>query len=108
MKRVVLNPKRDYSVVHHHPWVFSGAIRAVEGDPAPGETVAVESARGERLGWGSWSPASQIRVRMLSFDSDHEPDDAYVEGLVAEASWPPPWRAAPRSGWTASRTRSVS
>ena len=45
MKRVVLNPKRDYSVVHHHPWVFSGAIRAVEGDPAPGETVAVESAR---------------------------------------------------------------
>ncbi len=83
MKKVILNPKRDYSVVHHHPWVFSGAIRAVEGDPAPGETVAVESARGERLGWGSWSPASQIRVRMLSFDSDHEPDDAYVEGLVA-------------------------
>ena len=41
MKKVILNPKRDYSVVHHHPWVFSGAIRAVEGDPAPGETVAV-------------------------------------------------------------------
>ena len=83
MKKVVLNPKRDYTVVHHHPWVFSGAVRAVEGDPAPGETVSVESARGERLGWGSWSPASQVRVRMLSFDPEHEPDDAYVEGLVA-------------------------
>ena len=81
MKKVILNPKRDYSVVHHHPWVFSGAIRAVEGDPAPGETVAVESARGERLGWGSWSPASQIRVRLLSFDPDHEPDAAYVDLL---------------------------
>ena len=63
MKKVVLNPKRDYSVVHHHPWVFSGAVRAVEGDPAPGETVSVESAR--------------------SFDPAHEPDAAYVEGLVA-------------------------
>ena len=83
MKKVVLNPKRDYTVVHHHPWVFSGAVRAVEGDPAPGETVSVENARGERLGWGSWSPASQIRVRMLSFDPAREPDDAYVESLVA-------------------------
>ncbi|MBR0505643.1 MAG: class I SAM-dependent rRNA methyltransferase, partial [Kiritimatiellae bacterium] len=83
MKKVILNPKRDYSVVHHHPWVFSGAIRAVEGDPAPGENVAVESARGERLGWGSWSPASQIRMRLLSFDPDREPDEAYVEGLVS-------------------------
>lgn len=83
MKKVVLNPKRDYTVAHHHPWVFSGAIRAVEGEPAPGETVSVENAKGERLGWGSYSPSSQIRVRMLSFDPAQQPDAAFVTGLVA-------------------------
>ena len=39
MKKVTLNPKRDYTVVHHHPWIFSGAVRSVDGNPAPGETV---------------------------------------------------------------------
>ena len=85
MKKTLLNPKRDYSVAHHHPWIFSGAIRAVEGNPAPGETVAVENSRGVRLGWGSFSPSSQIRVRMLSFDPEREPDAEYVTGLVAAA-----------------------
>ena len=82
MKKVTLNPKRDYTVVHHHPWIFSGAVRSVDGNPAPGETVCVENSRGERLGWGSWSPTSQIRVRMLSFDGGREPDADYVESLV--------------------------
>jgi 23S rRNA (cytosine1962-C5)-methyltransferase len=85
MKKIVLNPKRDYSVVHRHPWIFSGAIRGVEGNPAIGETVAVEDAKGTRLGWGSFSPSSQIRVRMLSFDPEREPDAGYVTGLVAAA-----------------------
>ena len=82
-KRVVLNPKRDYATIYRHPWIFSGAIRAVEGDPAPGETVAVANAKGDILGWGSYSPASQIRVRMLSFDASHAPDAEFVTGLVA-------------------------
>ena len=85
MKKIVLNPKRDYSVVHRHPWIFSGAVRGVEGNPAIGETVAVEDAKGTRLGWGSFSPSSQIRVRMLSFDPAREPDAEYVTGLVAAA-----------------------
>ena len=85
MKKIILNPKRDYSVIHHHPWIFSGAIRSVEGSPASGETVSVENAKGDRLGWGSYSPASQIRVRMLSFDPVAEPDAVYVTGLVAAA-----------------------
>ena len=82
-KRVVLNPRRDYATVHRHPWIFSGAVRAVEGNPALGETVAVVDAKGETLGWGSYSPSSQIRVRMLSFDAACVPDADFVTGLVA-------------------------
>ena len=85
MKRITLRPKRDFSVRKHHPWVFSGAVDgAVEG-VAVGETVEVAAADGELLGYGSYSPASQIRVRMLSFDPKVVPDAKFIEGLVAAA-----------------------
>ena len=85
MEKVVLHPRRDYATVHHHPWIFSGAIREVTGSPAAGATVAVCDAKGTCLGYGSWSPASQIRVRMLSFSPDSAPDAAFVRRRVAEA-----------------------
>lgn len=68
MKTVILNAKREYSVVHRHPWIFSGAVHQVEGEPAPGETVRVVGSDGSVLGVGAYSPQSQIRVRMWSFE----------------------------------------
>ncbi len=92
MTRVVLRPKRDFSVRKRHPWVFSGAVDdrfITSGEdaasPLMGETVEVADAGGEVLGYGSYSPASQIRVRMLSFDPKVVPDAEFVEGLVASA-----------------------
>ena len=85
MKRITLGPKRDFSVRRHHPWIFSGAVAEVLDGVAVGETVEVASADGELLGYGSYSPASQIRVRMLSFDPKVVPDEKFVEGLVAAA-----------------------
>lgn len=85
MNKVILNFKRDYATIHRHPWVFSGAIKDVEGEPGKGTTVQVCSAKGEVLGYGSYSPESQIRIRMLSFGAGAAPDAAYVKGLVAAA-----------------------
>ncbi len=61
---VYLKPKRDKSLRARHPWLFSGGIARVDGSPALGETVAVLSSKGDFLGYGAWSPESQIRVRM--------------------------------------------
>ena len=85
MEKIILQPKREYATVHRHPWIFSGAIREVTGSPASGETVAVCDAKGRCLGYGSWSPASQIRVRMLSFAPDDTPGPAFVRRRVAES-----------------------
>lgn len=86
MEKVILQNKREYATVHRHPWIFSGAVREVTGAPAPGETVEVLSAAGVRLGYGAWSPLSQIRVRMLSFGADAEaPSAAFVRARVAAA-----------------------
>ena len=83
MDKVFLRAGRERSVERWHPWIFSGAVERVEGTPSLGGTVAVCDSKGRTLGYGSWSPASQIRVRMLAFGADRVPDGAYVKGLVA-------------------------
>ena len=67
MKQVVLKAGRERSVLKGHPWIFSGALEDVDAasSPSAGETVEVISSKGEKLGCGWYSPASQIRVRMV-------------------------------------------
>jgi 23S rRNA (cytosine1962-C5)-methyltransferase len=64
---VRVKPGRDRSLRHRHPWLFSGAIAAVEGEPASGATVEVRADDGDLLALAAWSPASQIRARVWSF-----------------------------------------
>lgn len=85
-KAVRLVKGREKSVLRRHPWIFSGAVDAARSDAAEsGEVVAVESSGGALLGWGAFSPASQIRVRMLSFDPQAFPDEAFVVGRVRDS-----------------------
>lgn len=55
-------------MLRRHPWIFSGAIDSVRGDPAPGETVDVLDASGGFLARGACSPQSQIAVRVWTWD----------------------------------------
>ena len=41
MSRIVLKPGREKSLQRHHPWVFSGAVARVEGEPDSGATVEI-------------------------------------------------------------------
>ena len=83
MLDVVLNAGRDKPLRRRHPWVLSGAIREVSGaEQAAGAWARVISAEGETLGWGHFSPASGIRVRILSFGKDEVGDDFVGERVV--------------------------
>ena len=64
MNRLILKPGRDKSLKRHHPWVFSGAIAKIEGQPGLGDTVTVRSADGVVLAVAAYSPDSQIRARV--------------------------------------------
>jgi 23S rRNA (cytosine1962-C5)-methyltransferase len=66
--RVVLKPGREKSLRHRHPWVFSGAIARVEGEPANGDVVSVVAHDGAFLARAGYSSDSQIRARAWSFD----------------------------------------
>ena len=63
-----LKAGREKSLRHRHPWLFSGAIEAVHGEPAAGDTVSVVAADGTLLARAAYSPSSQIRARVWSFD----------------------------------------
>ena len=82
---VVLKPGRERSLLHGHPWVFSGAIQAAEGAPAAGETVEIVAADGAWLGRGAWSPASQIRVRVWTRTRGQAVDEALLGERVRAA-----------------------
>jgi 23S rRNA (cytosine1962-C5)-methyltransferase len=84
MLDVVLHPGREKSVLRRHPWLLSGAVASVSGEAAPGDWACVRAAHGEVLGFGHYSPVSQIRVRMLCFGKD-APDDGLVAERIREA-----------------------
>ncbi len=65
-----LKPRREIAVLRHHPWVFSGAVAHVEGEPSAGDLVAVHSHSGDFLAWGHYSPRSQIRARLFAWTGE--------------------------------------
>lgn len=75
--RLYLAPGKEKALRQRHPWLFSGAIRRVQGDPAPGEIVAVHGADGAWLAWAEYSPHSQIRARAISWVQAAWPDAAF-------------------------------
>lgn len=82
MSALILKPGREKSLLRRHPWVFSGAVERVEGDPAPGATVEVRSARGDFLARAAWSPASQIRARVWTFDPSETVDAGFLRRRI--------------------------
>jgi 23S rRNA (cytosine1962-C5)-methyltransferase len=70
---LVLKTGRERSLRRRHPWIFSGAIERISGSPESGETVQVRASDGAFLAWAAYSPVSQIRARVWSFDEDRPP-----------------------------------
>ena len=67
---IFLKTGREKSLLNRHPWIFSGAVERLGGDPDPGSTVAVRDSQGVLRGHAAYSPASQIRARMWTFDDE--------------------------------------
>lgn len=83
MADIILNPARGKSLIQRHPWIFSGAVQKVRGNPGQGETVDVISSDGAWLGRGAYSPESQIRVRIWTFDQAQKIDAEFFRARLA-------------------------
>ena len=69
MIKIILKRGRDESLLRYHPWVFSGAIAQIQGNPQEGDLVAVHDSEGRFLASGHYQIGS-IAVRVLSFSGD--------------------------------------
>ena len=67
---ITLKPGREKALNRRHPWIFSMAIQTVNGKPELGATVDILDSKGKWLACGAYSPESQIRVRIWSFDQE--------------------------------------
>ncbi len=70
MASLALKPGREKSLLRRHPWVFAGAVHHVEGDVASGATVDLLSFNGDFLARAAYSPTSQIRARVWTFEDE--------------------------------------
>ena len=80
MIKIILKKGREESLRRFHPWVFSGAIADIQGDPAEGDLVAVHASDGSFMACGHYQIGS-IAVRVLSFDETARRPDFWEEML---------------------------
>jgi 23S rRNA (cytosine1962-C5)-methyltransferase len=81
--RVILKKGRAKPVNQRHPWIYSGAIDRVEGDPADGDVVDVRDAGNNWLARGYINQQSQIVVRLLTWRPDEVIDGAFWHSRLA-------------------------
>ena len=82
MKNIILKPRKEESILRHHPWVFSGAISSLPENIEEGELVKVLSSDGRILGTGHFQIGS-IAVRLLEFGNREIGDDFFRKRLAS-------------------------
>ena len=85
MSKVYLHPTREKSLLRNHTWVFSKEVERTEGRCRRGDIVDVYSADNQWLGRGAFSPDSQIRVRIWTFDEKQSIDNAFFTQRIQTA-----------------------
>jgi 23S rRNA (cytosine1962-C5)-methyltransferase len=85
MKQLILKAGREKSLLRRHPWVFSGAVARMDGNPESGDTVAVRGADGKFLAWAAYSPVSQIRARVWNWDEKERVDGDFLRARLHKA-----------------------
>ncbi len=85
MKKIILKPQKEKPVIQNHPWIFSGAIQKVEGNPQDGDIVDVFDSSGKFLAKGYINQKSQITVRILSKNENEEIDGLFFQKRIEQA-----------------------
>ena len=83
--RALLQPKRARPFYGRHPWVYAGAIAAVEGEPADGGVVDLVAHGGQFVARGLYNSQSKIRVRLYTWDAETQLDHHFFREQLAAA-----------------------
>ena len=82
---LVLKSGRERSLIHRHPWVFSGAVKDLP-TAETGDIVQVQDNHKNILGYGFFDTKSQITVRVFEFSVHNiRIDEAYWHKKIKSA-----------------------
>lgn len=85
IKQVILKKGREKSVLNRHPWLFSGAVNRLEGEPESGDVVDVWNSKARFVARGIYNKESQIRVRLLTWNPNDPIDEAFWRRRLSRA-----------------------
>lgn len=85
MHKVFLQKGKEKPVLHHHNWVFSGAIAKIDKGISKGELVMVCNQEGKFLAYGYYNEDSKIRVRLLEWNESNVPNEQWWEEKIEKA-----------------------
>ncbi len=76
-------PGKEKAILRRHPWIFSGAVKSIEGNPQEGDLVDVVDAHGQWMATGHYQNESII-CKVLSFDTPNV-DEAFFRQQLQSA-----------------------
>ncbi|WP_140938582.1 class I SAM-dependent rRNA methyltransferase [Sphingobacterium lumbrici] len=85
MKKVILNKGKDKAAWQLHPWVFSGAVNKVIGQPQNGDVVSVYNNEDEFIAFGIYNNTSRVAVRLLEWHPNREVNEEWWRNRVRNA-----------------------
>jgi 23S rRNA (cytosine1962-C5)-methyltransferase len=85
MSEIVLKIGREKSLLRHHPWIFSGAVARINGNPRLGETIDVISSKGDFLARAAINQNSNIIARVWTWDENVQVDSSLLSEKLLKA-----------------------
>ena len=82
---IFLEAGKEHAVLHQHPWIFANTVARYEGKVGLGTTVSVFNDAKKLIGRAAYSPHSQIRARMWTWDPEEPIDHAFFKRKIASA-----------------------
>ncbi len=83
--QLILAPNREKSLKRKHPWIFASAVETFTGRARIGDTVDILDSKGEFLAKAAYSPESQIRARVWTFDQNESIDNGFFQRRIEQA-----------------------
>ena len=89
MKRpqLIITPGKEKAILRRHPWIFSGAVKRVVGEPQDGDLVDVADSRGQWLATGHYQAGESIICKVLSFDTSGIDEAFFRQRLQSAISY---------------------
>ena len=86
---ITIKQGKEKSLLDRQPWIYASAVERVDGKPhekmKTGATALVQSSSARFLGRAAYSPHSQIRARVWTFDESEPVDHALIKRRVKAA-----------------------